>query len=103
MTITRTELTVRFAKQQSFYRKAFVQHNDDGSVELYSYDTLVAIWKDDDLQFITEDERNLTLTTVKHLNEFISQMLNYRHWLKQADYRKLQELAEEDNLSLDNL
>lgn len=99
----RTELTTRFAPQKSFYKKAYIETADDGAIMLYSYDTLVAIWKDGDLTFITGNEYNLTRTTVRHLNEFISQMLGYSRSLGVANYRKLQALANDQKLSLNNV
>ena len=103
MTNIKAELTAHFSPQKSFYRKAYTQQADDGAIMLYSYDTLVAIWKDGDINFITGNDWHLTRTTVRHLNEFISQMLGYSRSIGVADYRKLQKLANDQKLSLNNL
>lgn len=85
-----TELHPIYATQKSFYGKAMVSTADDNEHQLFSYGTLVAGFKDGDLSFLTGYENHLTLTTVKHINEFLSQNLGYSVKLTRKQLKKLQ-------------
>ena len=64
------ELQTRYDSRQSFYRKAQVQINDDGSKYLYSYGTLVAEHRADDTFVILGI---WSQTTSRHQREFMRQ------------------------------
>lgn len=85
-----TELQPIYSTQKSFYRKAMVSTADNNEKLLFSYDTLVAGFKDGGLSFLTGNDYHLTRTTVKHINEFLSQNLGYSFKLTLAQLRKLQ-------------
>ena len=62
--------------QKSFYGKAQVRINDDGTQDLYSYDTLVARKSPDGR--ITRIWNEWSVTTGKHIKAFCG--LNKREW-----------------------
>lgn len=64
------ELQARYDSRQSFYRKAEVQVNADGSKFLYSYDTLVAALRPDGTLKINGV---WSQTTSRHQREFMRQ------------------------------
>ena len=64
------ELSPKFDSRKSFYGKALVHHNQDGSVDLQSYDTIVAT--------ITSDGQAVvhglySATSTRHTKEFLKQ------------------------------
>jgi len=70
-------LEPQFDSRKSFYRKARVYRNDEGSILLMSYETIVAEIKD---AITTEDEKEkvkvygyYSNTTARHINEFLQQ------------------------------
>ena len=70
--MTVRELRVKYAKQQSFGKKAFVKEDDKGIEYLYSYYSLVITNYGNTLQF--EENLNLyTVTTMKHVREYLYQ------------------------------
>ena len=66
-----SELQARYDARKSFYGKAQVE-TLNGKVNLYSYNTLVATVCDGVLS-LTSDW-NYSLTTRRHVNEFVKQM-----------------------------
>ena len=63
------ELQPQLDHAQSFYRKAFTRHNSDGSIDLQSYATIVASFKDD----VVTVNGTYSNTTLRHIKEFIYQ------------------------------
>lgn len=63
------ELTARYDARASFYGKAKVLEREDGTRELYSYNTLVAKEKDGVVEVIYAP----TQTTRRHIKEFKKQ------------------------------
>ena len=68
-TINTFELTPQLDNAKSFYKKAYTLHNDDGSIQLKSYDTIVATFKDDKVSV----NDTYSMTTLRHIREFIYQ------------------------------
>lgn len=68
-TINTFELQPQLDNAKSFYRKAFTRHNNDGSIDLQSYDTVVASFKDNKLTV----KDTYSSTTLRHIKEFIYQ------------------------------
>lgn len=69
-TIDTFELTPQLDNARSFYRKAFALHMSDGSIQLKSYDTIVATFKDDKVNV----NGTYSMTTLRHIKEFIYQL-----------------------------
>lgn len=68
-TLDTFELQPQLDNAQSFYKKAYTLHNDDGSIQLKSYDTIVATFKDGN---VTVND-TYSATTLRHIKEFIYQ------------------------------
>ena len=71
--MTTRELRVKFGTQQSFYKKAFVKSDDEGTDYLYSYYSLIVTNYGKALKF----EENLNLysnTTMRHVREYLRQI-----------------------------
>ena len=68
-TLDTFELQPQLDHAQSFYKKAYTLHNDDGSIQLKSYDTIVATFKDDKVNV----NGDYSATTLRHIKEFIYQ------------------------------
>ena len=71
--MTTRELRVKFGTQQSFYKKAFVKSDDEGTDYLYSYYSLIITNYGKALKF----EENLDLysnTTMRHVREYLFQI-----------------------------
>lgn len=66
------ELEPKFANRKSFYGKAHVDTLEDGTKVLTSYDTKVASVKDGEVKILC-DEKDLTHTTLRHIDEFLKQ------------------------------
>lgn len=66
--MTITELSPRYDARASFYGKAKVVDND-GALELYSYDTKVAVIQGDKAQVFG----TYSNTTLRHIKEFLLQ------------------------------
>lgn len=62
------ELKPVYDKAKSFYGKAFVIENDNGDIELRSYDTIVARIRNGKFQRLWND---YSVTTMRHINSFI--------------------------------
>lgn len=69
-TLDTFELQPQLDNAQSFYKKAYTLHNDDGSIQLKSYDTIVATFKDDK---VNVKDNTYSTTTLRHIKEFIYQ------------------------------
>ena len=71
--MTTRELRVKYATQQSFYKKAFVKEDDNSTQYLYSYYSLIITNYGKALKF----EENLDLysnTTMRHVREYLFQI-----------------------------
>ena len=66
------ELRVKYASQESFYKKAFVKEDNEGTECLYSYYSLILTNYGNALKF--EEDSNLYNThTMKHVREYLRQ------------------------------
>lgn len=63
------ELQLQLDHAQSFYRKAFTLHNNDETIDLKSYDTIVAKWSMGEVIV----NGTYSATTLRHIKEFIYQ------------------------------
>ena len=67
------ELRVVHGTQQSFYKKAFVKEDNEGTERLYSYYSLIITNYGKAIKF--EEDANLySLTTMKHVREYLKQI-----------------------------
>ena len=67
------ELRVKFGTQESFYKKAFVKEDEEGTKYLYSYYSLILTNYGKALKF--EENLNLyTNTTLRHVREYLRQI-----------------------------
>ena len=67
------ELRVIHGTQESFYKKAFVKEDEEGTKYLYSYYSLVVTNYGKALKF--EENLNLyTNTTLRHVREYLKQI-----------------------------
>ena len=67
------ELRVKYATQESFYKKAFVKEDDNSTQYLYSYYSLIVTNYGNALKF--EENLNLyTNTTLRHVREYLRQI-----------------------------
>lgn len=70
------ELTPRYDSRKSFYKKAFVKENEDGTEDLYSYETKVCtIHPMTNKLTIYGDTWWDSNTTLRHIKEFVRQEL----------------------------
>lgn len=68
------ELKCIYDKCNSFYEKAFFVFNNDNNIYfLYSYNTIVAYINEDGGVYITDNNKHLTQTTLRHIKEFLKQ------------------------------
>ena len=68
------ELRVVHGTQQSFYKKAFVKEDNEGTERLYSYYSLIITNYGKALKF-EEDSKLYSNTTMKHVREYLFQSL----------------------------
>ena len=67
------ELRVKFGNQNSFYKKAFVKEDEEGTKYLYSYYSLIVTNYGKALKF--EEDINLySNTTMRHVREYLKQI-----------------------------
>ena len=67
------ELRVKYAKQQSFGKKAFIKEDEGGTQYLYSYYSLIITNYGKALKF--EEDINLySNTTMRHIREYLKQI-----------------------------
>ena len=67
------ELRVKYATQQSFYKKAFIKEDEEGTQYLYSYYSLILTNYGNAIQF-EEDSNLYTNTTMRHIREYLKQI-----------------------------
>ena len=86
------ELRVKHGKQQSFYGKAHVKEDNEGTQYLYSYYSLIVTNYGKALQF-AEDDNLYSNTTMRHLREYLKQIgrCDLAVLTKQKLFRKLKE------------
>lgn len=70
-TLDTFELQPQLDSAQSFYKKAYTLHNNDGSIQLKSYDTIVATFKAGNITV----NNTYSATTLRHIKEFIYQTM----------------------------
>ena len=63
------ELSARYDSRKSFYGKAQVVEDEDGTLNLYSYNTLVSVCKNG----VVEHLGTFSMTTSRHQREFEKQ------------------------------
>ena len=67
------ELRVKYATQESFFKKAFVKEDEEGTEYLYSYYSLIVTNYGKALKF--EEDINLySNTTLRHVREYLRQL-----------------------------
>ena len=99
--MTTRELKVKFGTQQSFYSKAFVREDNEGTQYLYSYYSLIVTNYGDSLKF--EEDINLySITTLKHVREYLKQ-INRWDLAKLAKSKLFKKLEETNYIILDIL
>ena len=67
------ELRVKYATQESFYKKAFIKEDADGTQYLYSYYSLI-ITNFGNVLIFEKDMNLYSLTTMKHVREYLRQI-----------------------------
>ena len=72
-TRTTKELRVIHGTQQSFYKKAFIKEDEEGTQYLYSYYSLVLTNYGNAIQF-DQDSNLYTNTTMRHVREYLKQI-----------------------------
>ena len=66
------ELRVKYASQESFYKKAFVKEDEEATQYLYSFYSLIITNYGNALKF--EEDLNLySNTTMRHVREYLKQ------------------------------
>ena len=95
------ELRVKFGTQESFYKKAFVKSDDEGTDYLYSYYSLIITNYGKALKF--EENLNLyTNTTLRHVREYLRQ-IGKGELADLGKAKLLKKLAETEYIILDIL
>lgn len=79
------ELEPIYDRRKSFYKKAFVIKEDDGTIRLISYTTEVATIKDGKLKI----NGFYSATTLRHIKEFIAQYIGYFAVASKKELEKL--------------
>ncbi len=87
MTLTHSFLEPRHTAQKSFYQKAVVTFESDGTIRLYSYGVWVATVCPD-VYYILLQDAAYSKTTVKHVNEFLLQYADLDKVLSVGEIRK---------------
>ena len=99
--MTTRELRVKYATQESFYKKAFVKEDEEGTQYLYSYYSLIITNYGKALKF--EEDINLySNTTMRHLREYLKQ-INKWDLAKLSKSKLLKKLGETNYIILDIL
>ena len=95
------ELRVIHGTQQSFYKKAFVKEDEEGTQYLYSYYSLIITNYGKALKF--EEDFNLySNTTMKHVREYLRQIGKW-DLAKLSKSQLFKKLAETEYIILDIL
>ena len=93
------ELRVLFGRQHSFYKKAFVKEDTEGTQYLYSYYSLIITNYGKALKF--EEDLNLyTNTTMRHVREYLKQ-INHRELATMSKSKLFETLAAKNYIVLD--
>ena len=95
------ELRVKYAAQQSFYKKAFVKEDKEGIERLYSYYSLIITNYGKALKF-EEDVNLYSNTTMKHVREYLKQIGKWE-LAKMTKTKFFKELAKTNYIILDIL
>ena len=88
------ELRVKFGTQHSFYKKAFVKEDNEGTEYLYSYYSLILTNYGKELIF-KEDSNLYSNTTLRHVREYLRQI--GKHELANLTKSKLLKTLEKAN------
>ena len=67
------ELRTVYSNQESFYKKAFIKEDNEGTERLYSYYSLIITNYGKALKF-EEDSKLYSNTTMKHVREYLRQI-----------------------------
>ena len=95
------ELRVKYASQESFYKKTFVKEDEEGTQYLYSHYSLIVTNYGKALKF--EENLNLyTNTTMRHLREYLRQ-IGKGELADLGKAKLLKKLAETEYIILDIL
>ena len=95
------ELRVIHGTQESFYKKAFVKEDEEGTQYLYSYYSLIVTNYGKALKF--EEDMNLySNTTMKHVREYLKQ-LNQWELATMTKSKLLKKLKDTNYIILDIL
>ena len=99
--MTTRELRVRYTTQESFYKKALVKEDNEGTEYLYSYYSLIITNYGKALKF-EEDSKLYTNTTMKHVREYLKQ-INQWELATMTKSKLLKKLAATNYIVLDIL
>lgn len=91
------ELRPILYKQKSYNDKAYIKY-DNGIISLYSYGTLVAKLNDYELVYLTNDISHYTLTTNKHINDFLHQGCVFNKKLSKNELIKVSEYLQKHDV-----
>ena len=79
------ELKPQYTTNKSYYKKAHIIYNDNGTIDLKSYNTIVATYEPQKKQFV-KHWHGYSRTTMKHIIDFCGQLgidfkPNKKNWL----------------------
>ena len=95
------ELQVKYGKQQSFYKKAFVKKDDQGIEYLYSHYSLILTNYGNAIKF-EENSKLYSNTTMRHVREYLRQ-IGKGELAKLSKSKLFKRLGETDYIILDIL
>ena len=95
------ELRTVYSKQHSFYKKAWVREEEDGTQYLYSYYSMI-ITNFGKVLIFEKDTNLYSLTTMKHVREYLKQ-IGKRDLAALTKSNLLKRLEETDFIILDIL
>lgn len=81
-------LSPAYDSRKSFYQKAEVFREEDGTLVLYSYNTRVATVHPN-TDWILHSKAAYSVTTVRHVNSFLRQFTNLNRRLTMGEIRDL--------------
>ena len=76
-----TELKPKLYNQKSYYNKAKIEHMED-CIKLYSYDTPMVAVSASEIIYLNKNPENYTKTTLKHIKDFLYQILGLENLTK---------------------
>lgn len=76
-----TELKPQLYNQKNYYNKARIEHIGQVA-NLYSYDTKMVTIKDNKIIYLNKYPENYTKTTLKHVKDFLYQVLGLTNLTK---------------------